>query len=87
MKYRVFWAPTADEQLDAILRVATDRPRIAAAARAVNTSLASNPLTLGESRVGDVRLAFVHPLAVEFEVFDGIKTVIVYETWRTGRFL
>lgn len=87
MKYSVFWAPTADHQLDAILREATDRALIAAAARALNTALARDPLNLGESRTSDVRIAFVHPLAVEFEVLDDAKAVIVYEAWRTGRYL
>lgn len=85
MKYRVFWSPTADEQLDAILRLATDRALIAAAARALNTFLTRDPLNLGESRLGDVGIAFVNPLAVEFEVLDDVKTVIAYETWRTSR--
>ena len=47
MKYRVLWAPNADEQLDAILRAATDSTVIAAAARVINTWLASDPLNLG----------------------------------------
>jgi hypothetical protein len=85
MKYRVFWAPTADEQLDAILRVASDGATIAAAARAINKSLSTDPLKLGESRLGNVRITFEKPLAVEYEVLVDVATVIVYETWRTDR--
>jgi hypothetical protein len=85
MKYRVLWAPNADEQLNAILLVATDRSVIAEAARVINTWLASDPLNLGESRLDNVRIAFNHPLGVEFEVLDDVKTVIVYQTWRTDR--
>jgi hypothetical protein len=83
MSYRVFWAPHADEQLDAILRVAVDQPQIAAAARAIDTRLVTNPSDLGESRHEKVRIAFVRPLGVEFEVLEDVKTVIVYEVWRT----
>jgi hypothetical protein len=85
MKYRVLWAPNADEQLDTILRVSTDRSVIAAAARIINAWLTSDPLNLGESRLENVRIAFKHPLGVEFEVLDDVKTVIVYEVWRTDR--
>ena len=83
MNYRVFWAPKADEQLDAILRVAADRPEIAAASRAIDVKLATDPADLGQSRVDNVRVAFYHPLGIEFEVLEDVKTVIVYEVWRT----
>jgi hypothetical protein len=83
MNYRVFWAPKADEQLDAILHAAVDRKQIAAASRAIDIWLATDPTDLGESRVDNVRVAFNHPLGLEFEVLEGVKTVIVYEVWRT----
>jgi hypothetical protein len=56
---------------------------IAAAARVINTWLASDPLNLGESRLDDVRVAFKYPLGLEFEVLDDVKAVVVYEVWRT----
>jgi hypothetical protein len=85
MKYRVFWTPNADDRLDSILRIARDRIVVAAAARAIDTVLASDPLNLGESRVENVRISFQYPLSVEFEVIDDVKTFIVYEVWRTDR--
>jgi plasmid stabilization system protein ParE len=79
MKYRVLWTPNADEQFDAILQAAVDRVPLAAAARVIDRWLATDPAELGESREYGVRIAFNYPLAVEFEVLEDVKTVVVYE--------
>ena len=39
-------------------------------------------MRFGESRYDAVRVGFVLPLGVQFEVFDDVRTVIVYDVWR-----
>ena len=85
MSYRVFWAPHAEQQLDAILRDQAVQSRVAAAARHIDLSLANNPASFGESRHDTVRIAVELPLGVHFEVLEDVRTVIVYDVWRTDR--
>jgi hypothetical protein len=40
------------------------------------------PLAFGESRFEGVRIGFVFPLGVHFEVLDDVQTVIVYDVGR-----
>jgi plasmid stabilization system protein ParE len=85
VSYRVFWAPHAEQQLDAILRDQAVQRRVAAAARHIDLSLAKNPANFGESKHDTVRIAFELPLGVHFEVLEDVRTVIVYHVWRTDR--
>ena len=78
MKYRVFWSPDAEEEFDGILQRSTQSAQIAAAARAIDAELVRNPLDFGESRHEAVRIGFVLPLAIHFEVLEDVRTVIVH---------
>ncbi len=84
MKYRVFWSPDAEIQLETILAVAGYRVDCASAARDVDGHLMSDPFGFGESRYDDVRVGFVLPLGVEYEVLKDVRTVIVHGAWRIG---
>jgi hypothetical protein len=81
MKYRVFWHPHAETQLEQILSNKVHLTRILAAARSIDRQLLIGPANFGESRFETVRIAFERPLAVLFEVQDDVQTVIVYEVW------
>jgi hypothetical protein len=70
-------------QLERILKNRLDREKLAAAARSIDTSLATEPLAFGESRDRGLRIGIVKPLCVIFEVQKDVSTVIVYEVWRT----
>ena len=85
MSYRVFWAPHAEQQLDAILRDQAVATRVAAAARRIDLNLTSGPASFGESRHDTVRIGFELPLGIHFEVLEDVRTVIVYDVWRTDR--
>ena len=85
MSYRVFWSPHAEGQLEEILRNATDAAAIAAFAREIDRFLVANPKSFGESRYDTVRVGFVRPLGIQFEVLDDVRTVIVYDVWRIDR--
>jgi hypothetical protein len=82
MSYRVFWAPHAEKRLEEILRDAASLAQHAAAACEIDQKLISNPLKFGESRFDAVRIGFVRPLGVQYEVLEDARTVIVYDVWR-----
>jgi plasmid stabilization system protein ParE len=85
MTYRVFWSPNAEERLEAIVRNASDTVSLAAAAQQIDRYLAMIPSDFGESRYDTVRVGFVPPLGIQFEVMDDVRTVIVYDVWRIDR--
>lgn len=85
MQYRVFWAPYAEDQLERLLRTATDPAILAAAAREIDQFLLAIPDSFGESRYDTMRVGFVFPLGVQFELMDDIRTVIVHDVWRIDR--
>jgi plasmid stabilization system protein ParE len=85
MTYRVFWAPYAESRLERILESASDTGAVAAAAREIDRHLAADPNAFGESRYDTVRVGFAHPLGVQFEVMDDVRTVIVFDVWRIDR--
>jgi hypothetical protein len=85
MSYRVFWTPDAERWLEEILRDCEDPVVIASAAREIDRSLVENAVGVGESRYENVRIAFERPLAVQFEIFSDVATVIVFDVWRTDR--
>jgi plasmid stabilization system protein ParE len=82
MKYRVVWAPNAESDLEAILGLVARRTETVKAAREIDSHLLSNPHAFGESRVDQIRIGFVLPLGIEYEVFDDVRTVIVHSVWR-----
>jgi hypothetical protein len=82
MTYRVLWTPHAEERLTATVSTASAPEVIAAAAREIDRQLATKPWRFGESRYDDVRIGFVRPLGIQFEIFDDVRTVIVYDVWR-----
>jgi hypothetical protein len=43
------------------------------------------PNKFGESRYDTVRIGFVSPLGVQFEVMQDVRTVVVYDVWRIDR--
>lgn len=85
MTYRVFWSPEAEDQLEVVLREPASRSEIVAAARDINRSLAKYPFRFGESRYDAVRIGFAKPLGVQYEIHDDVKTVIVFDVWRTDQ--
>jgi hypothetical protein len=83
--YRVFWAPFAEQRLEAILQRESDPSRIAAAARILDAQLARDPLDVGESRYDTVRIGFELPLGIQYEILHDVRSVIVYDVWRIDK--
>jgi hypothetical protein len=82
MTYRVLWTPHADERLTAIVAAAPAPNLIAVAAREIDRRLAKKPRRFGESRYDTVRIGFVRPLGIHFEILEDVRTVVVYDVWR-----
>jgi hypothetical protein len=82
MRHRVFWSPHAEQRLEEILQDPTSQSPCASAARNIDVFLSSNPIEFGESRYDTVRIGFVRPLGVQYEVLEDVRTVIVYDVWR-----
>lgn len=85
MTYRVFWAPVAEKWLEAKLTESQDAAVLAEAAKEIDQRLLTLPNDFGESRYDTVRVGFAWPLGVQFEVFDDVRTVVVYDVWRIDR--
>ena len=82
MTFRVFWSPHAEERLEQLILGTPEPARLAAAAKEIDQHLSADPKAFGESRYDTVRVGFVRPLGVQYEVIDDVRTVIVYDVWR-----
>ena len=85
MQHRVLWAPDAEDKLEQLLRNASDPSILDAAAREIDQHLITAPNAFGESRYDAMRVGYVFPLGVQFEVMDDVRTVIVHDVWRIDR--
>jgi len=81
MKYTVTWKPDAEAELAAIWNAATDRSAIAQAANKIDHLLATNPAEQGESRTQSIRILFVEPIGIFFDVNDADLLVSVLRVW------
>jgi hypothetical protein len=81
VRFTVLWARSAERQLAQLWLNAGDRSALRDAADRLDAALAERADSLGESRSGDVRIAFAPPLAVEFEVLEKDRTARVLAVW------
>lgn len=87
MQYRVLWSPYAEERLEQLLHESTEpfASLVAGAVREIDALLLDSPNAFGESRYDNLRIGFVNPLGVDFEVMDDLRTVVVHDVWRITR--
>ena len=83
MIFTVAWVAEAVDELADLWLVAADRDRVTAAAGTIDRNLRQDPQTQGESRDGNVRILFEHPLGVDFEIIEDDRIVFVLSVWRT----
>ncbi len=79
--YIVRWKRTADGQLAQVWLDAPDRMAIIAAVDEIDRTLANDPHAASESRSGSMRVMFVPPLGIFFEVDESHKLVEVLKVW------
>ena len=84
MRFTVTWKPSAEQELARIWISAADRQAVRKAADALEMHLKKDPLSVGESRSGKLRIAFYKPLAFHFQVLEDDVLVQVLEVWRTA---
>jgi hypothetical protein len=77
MSYAVDWEPTAEQELTDIWMNADNPNAVTHAANEAERRLKYQPLGVGESRGGSVRVLFEPPLVVYYEVDAAAKRVSV----------
>ena len=82
MRYTVLWTPAAEQDLARIWTDAEDRAAIASAADTIDVLLRDDPHLRGESRSGQLRILFVPPLGVDFEVLHEDRNVRTLTVWK-----
>jgi hypothetical protein len=85
MSYTVVWEPTAEQELADIWMRAKDPAAVTSAAHQIDQLLGMDPLGEGESRDDPLRILFVEPLGVYYEVDQPGGRVEVRKVWRTRR--
>lgn len=81
---KIYWSETARRELaDMWLSAGSDRRRaITAAAQSIDTHLAKDPESAGESRPENVRIFFAPPLGVLFRLEADGAIVHVVHVWQ-----
>lgn len=82
MTYTVVWIKLAQGELANLWTNSTARQDVADAADRIDSILRLHPYEYSESRDGDLRILFVPPLAVLFNVSDDDCLVSVRAVWR-----
>jgi plasmid stabilization system protein ParE len=85
MRYTVIWRPSAERQLAEIWTAAENRQAVTDAADAIDVFLRTNPTSVGESRVADIRILAVSPLSVYYDVYEDDRLVAVWAVWQARK--
>ena len=87
MKYQVAWrADILDVLAEIYVSIKSDqRQRMADGIEALNGRLANDPLSVGESREGAVRITFPPMLVVRFRVDEQTRIVRIVGVGKFGR--
>lgn len=81
--YSISWTQGALEDVAEIWLKGSgpERQRITDSVHQLDSLLTESPLDVGESREGDVRVAFVAPVAISYQVEVASHEVIVLSAW------
>jgi hypothetical protein len=82
MKWRILWAPDAEQELTHIWLAAEDRNLVSRVAREIDRQIEVAPLSAGESRPDGYRIVIVAPLGVIYVAYDIVRTASVLHVWR-----
>ena len=82
MTYTVLWSPDAENDLAAIWLAAKDRADITDASDQIDALLRQDAHLQGEARHGRLRILFIPPLAIDFEVIQDDRIARVLTVWR-----
>lgn len=85
MTFDVDWRPGAEQDLAAVWLASMDREAVTKASDEVDNVLMHFPNSAGEPSYDTVRIFTHPPLAVEFEVIEEDRKVLVLSVWDTER--
>jgi hypothetical protein len=85
VRYTVVWTTAGEQDLAALWLTAPDRAAVSSAANTIDALLANDPDQRGESRYDTVRILFVPPLGVDFDVQEPDRIVYVLSAWLLNR--
>lgn len=85
MSFTVVWKPEAERRLATLWNEGPDRAGVTSAANAIDEMLRRDPLSFGESRVGDRRVIFESPLGAIYSVSRLDRLVEILVIWRIDR--
>lgn len=82
MTFRVVWKPEAEQELTQLWLANRIRSELTNAAASIDEYLQRDPAGFGDSRDESLRIAFVPPLGVLFDVDQAARLVVVIHVWR-----
>jgi plasmid stabilization system protein ParE len=85
VRYTVVWSQDAEQDLARIWNDSSNRDDIARAANSLDRKLSDDPLKLGESRSGGLRVAHNLPLGIRFAIAEKDRLVRVVAVWLCRR--
>jgi hypothetical protein len=83
MNYHVHWTPAAHDLLERIWMSAADPRLVLRAANAIDHTLSEDPWS-SDVVLGDEKTLIVEPLAVDFEVDELRRRVLILHVWTIG---
>jgi hypothetical protein len=84
MNYRVDWSPNAHDRLERLWVAAENQAAVLHAANAIDRYLAEDPYRHDAHRIGDENSFIVEPLAVDYEIIELHRRVIIVAVWMIG---
>jgi hypothetical protein len=81
MIFTVTWSEWAEQQLAAVWIASSDRTAVVRASYEIDQTLTTDADTVGRRQSGNTRRYWHFPLAVEFEVNERDRTVVVVAVW------
>jgi hypothetical protein len=84
VNYTVIWKPAAHAELTELWLEASNRSDLTSAANKIDQLLKRDPHSQGESRSGSIRVMFVDPVGVFFDIREQDRIVAVLSVWRVA---
>jgi plasmid stabilization system protein ParE len=85
VNFTLVWSDAAIQDLARIWTAVADRNAVTRASNQIDQMLSRDAQRVGESRVGNERVAFADPLGVRFEVVVDDLMVTIGAVWLTRR--
>jgi len=84
MNYRIDWTASAHDRLERIWMAAENTDVITSVADRIDRLLAEDPYRREAIVLGDENTLIVEPLAVDYEVLEDQKRVLIVGVWMIG---